>query len=148
MGDQLAAPLQYDPVWGVLLAVLTLAPVVLLGARSLLRAQRSSRPRAHGAAVRAAAHSRIDAVLSEHAAGEITERTAHSRLSVIVRDFVSTTGDRADRKTLRELESSGAAPSLVAAVRLFYDGAFGWRPTTALDASAAAARAVVTQWTN
>jgi len=145
--DELAAPLQYDPFWGVLLAALTVAPVVVVGTRAVLRGWRAARPRAHGPAERAAAQGRITAVESEHAAGSLSERSAHSRLSAIVRDFVSTTGDRADRKTLRELEAAGAAPSLVAAVRLFYDGAFVLRPSTALDASVSAARAVVTQWT-
>jgi len=146
--DELAAPLGYDSRWSILLGALTLVPVLLLVGRTALRIIRRPGSLRISGTERSRVLALIDDIPRAAAAGEIAPRAAHSRLSSVVRDFVSASGSRVDGKTLRDLESSGADETLLEAVRLFYGGTFDGNPTVSVEKAARAAHRVVAEWKN
>jgi hypothetical protein len=89
----------------------------------------------------------ISTVGEDHAAGLMTAREAHTRLSSTVRTFVSErTGERLEAMTLTELEQTGTDPRLIELVRSLYAGAFSAAPTGSVADSVTLARDVVTAW--
>lgn len=147
MVDELAPPLSYSSVWlWVFLALSGLPVVVLLTkwAFSILAEGRVSA----SARLRAVVMASIDSVEADHAAGRLSSREAHIKLSGLVRGFVSEYANvPVDRMTLHDIETHAAASDdLVYAVREFYDGAFPAAPDRQVSPAAARARTVVTEW--
>ena len=125
---ELIAPIGYDSGWLVLgIAILA---VVVVGAAALVFARRGS-PKGTRAAgevgdrgLRGRYHAQIDAVEEDVAAGSISAREAHLRLSALVRSFArDTTGVNAPVMTLTELRQS-PLPEVTAAVAEYYPSSF------------------------
>ncbi len=91
----------------------------------------------------------IDVVLERAARGEITQRSAHQQISVLVRHFVQeVSGIDAPTMTLTDLTGSGVRLTPVAnVVGTLYPGEFGPRETRTLDGAATVAKEVVARWT-
>ncbi len=95
---------------------------------------------------RAAWLARIGSIEKEVAAGELTVRQAHLRLSALLREFATTkTGIDASAMTLRELRAAGL-DELASAVAQYYPIAFQAREATQLGRAAQLAREVVSSW--
>jgi hypothetical protein len=91
----------------------------------------------------------IDVVAQRAAAGHITPRDAHQRLSVLVRHFVQElSGIRAPTMTLSELTASGPRLTPVSeVVEVLYPGEFAPEDSDTVPGAAAIAREVVRRWT-
>jgi hypothetical protein len=144
-------PVQYSG-WWVLLALVLLALVIawFVAVPLLTRA----RPIVSEAAARAALApvvranylASIDGVVDSHRRGEVSSRTAHQRLSALVRGYVhESSGYPASAMTLGELRRLNL-PGLTRAVERFYPAEFGTDDSASVDTSAAAARQVVQDW--
>lgn len=91
----------------------------------------------------------IDVVATRAAAGRITPRDAHQRLSVLVRHFVQeVSGIRAPTMTLSELTASGPRLTPVSqVVEVLYPGEFAPEDSDTVQGAAEVAREVVLRWT-
>jgi hypothetical protein len=91
----------------------------------------------------------IDLVVEREAAGRISARDAHQRLSVLVRHFVQElSGIRAPTMTLSELSSSGPRLTPVSAVvEVLYPGEFAPEDASSVAGAADVSREVVRRWT-
>lgn len=91
----------------------------------------------------------IDAVAGQAAAGQISAREAHQRLSVLVRHFVQElSGIRAPTMTLSELSASGPRLTPVSeVVEALYPGEFAPEDSDTVAGAAEVAREVVRRWT-
>ena len=144
-------PVQYNPVWlliGALLVLLVVAWFVLV---PLLT---RPRPIISESAARAALvpqiRARYDTLITDvaiaHSRAELTNRQAHQRLSALVRAFAhETSGYPASAMTLTELRALNL-PGLTAAVEQFYPAEFGVSHTGSVVASANEARRVIAEW--
>lgn len=90
----------------------------------------------------------IDVVAQRAAAGRISPRDAHQRLSVLVRHFVQElSGIRAPTMTLTELSASGERLTPVSeVVEVLYPGEFAPEAADTVGGAAEVARAVVRRW--
>lgn len=91
----------------------------------------------------------IDLVAARAAAGRLTSRDAHQRISVLVRHFVQElSGIRAPTMTLSELSASGPRLTPVSeVVEVLYPGEFAPEDSDTVQGAAAVAREVVRRWT-
>jgi hypothetical protein len=90
----------------------------------------------------------IDVVAQRAAAGRLSPRDAHQRLSVLVRHFVQElSGIRAPTMTLTELTASGARLTPVSeVVEVLYPGEFAPEAADTVAGAAEVAKEVVRRW--
>jgi hypothetical protein len=145
-------PLGYSPLWTWAGAIL----VLLVAAWYAFVFASTRRPRPGSAslpapltdlpALQSAYLQRIDDVEQEAAAGNISARAAHQKLSFLFRRFVrDATGVDAPRMTHADL-AKHPLPRAAEAVGALYPGEFGSEPLPAVAASAATAREAVRSW--
>lgn len=152
-GSGFSPPVMYSPWWAWLalgMLVLVLAWYVL----AFLLARRGAPPEAPapppravlGPAMREKYLVFIDDVYRAHAAGELSYREAHHRLSLIVRLFAAEArGIRAQYMTLDDLRRVGFDP-LTDTVAQLYPGAFSGEIRGSVDAAAIDAQELVRSW--
>jgi hypothetical protein len=147
-GDELQAPVGYDGPW-VLLAVLALALVGGYYAGVFWWTRRGPRlPAAR--APREETLTQLDDIEAEVAAGRVTARVGHQRISDAVRRFVAeASGMPARTMTLAELEQEGP-PELAAVVAVLYPPEFAAGDALARERFGTVlerARQLVSSWT-
>jgi len=145
------APVQYNPLWLLLGAVLVLLVVAWFVLVPLLT---RPRPIVSEASARAALvpqiRARYDTLIADvaaaHARAQLTNREAHQKLSALVRAFAhETSGYPASAMTLSELRALGL-PGLTSAIEQFYPAEFGVAGSGSVEVSVAEARRVVAEW--
>lgn len=148
---ELIPPIGYGDallVVGIVLLVLVVATILLV---ALLRGRRpapaSTLVRPGGlAGIKADHHARISAIEAEFAAGTLSARRAHHRLSAVVRDFGrAVSGIDAPVMTLTELQSV-SLPTVATAVAEYYPAAFEPQERTEISTAVARARQVIESW--
>lgn len=153
--EELNDPTAYDSPWlwwGLLglLAVAAYYVVVLWATRE--RVERAPRPKPVKAeAARAQAIERIDHVEAAVRAGKVSPRTAHQRLSAVLRTYATQVSDvPASRMTLRQLRARKAPAPLVHAIEVMYPPEFApddvGGAADRLDEAIRLAREVVSTW--
>ena len=152
LGDKgFFAPVQYNPLWLLLGALLVLLVVAWFVLVPLLT---RPRPIVSEASARAALvpqiRARYDTLIADvavaHARAQLTNREAHQKLSALVRAFAhETSGYPASAMTLSELRALNLA-GLTSAVEQFYPAEFGVADSGSVELSVAEARRVVAEW--
>jgi len=135
-------------VIGIILLVLVVVAILLI---ALLRRRRpvpSPAPMRPGglAGIKADHHARVSAIEAEFAAGTLSARRAHHRLSAVVRDFGrAVSGIDAPVMTLTELQSV-SLPTVTTAVAEYYPAAFEPEDRADISSAVARARQVIESW--
>ncbi|MEE2568669.1 hypothetical protein V1638_04580 [Pseudarthrobacter sp. J64] len=153
-GEGFYAPLAYGAWWGwagfavLLVTAGWLAWVFVATRRRKVTAPAPVRltPKADAGLLRETYLERMDAVVADTRAGRIPLRSGHQELSLLARKYVrDASGVDAPRMTLDEI-SRHPVPVLASALEQLYPGEFGPEPLPSIDASAKAAKSVVTLW--
>lgn len=148
---ELVPPIGYGDGWlvvAVLLVALVIATVLLV---VLVRARRRAGaphpiPPGGLAGLKAEYHSRVTAIEAEFAAGGLSARVAHHRLSAVVRAFGrAVSGIDAPVMTLTELQSS-SLPTVTVAVAEYYPASFESADRSEISPAVARARQVIDSW--
>ncbi|SKA86195.1 hypothetical protein SAMN06295879_0890 [Agreia bicolorata] len=148
---ELIPPIGYSGAWliiGIVLIVVVIAAILLI---LLLRASKRSsppQPLPPGglAGLRAEYHARITEIETEFAAGRLSARSAHHRLSAVVRQYGrAVSGIDAPVMTLTELQSS-PLPTVTAAVAEYYPASFESADRSEISSAVARARQVIESW--
>jgi hypothetical protein len=150
---ELIPPIGYAGAWlvvGIALVVLVIVAIlVIVLVRTRRRAAQAPPlpPRPGGlAGVKADYHGRVSAIEAEFAAGELSVRAAHHRLSAVVRSFGrAVSGVDAPVMTLTELQSS-SLPTVTAAVAEYYPAAFEVEDRSEISSAVLRARQVIESW--
>lgn len=150
--DGFYGPLAYGAWWGWA-GVVVLGLVAAWFAFVLLSTRRPAPgrtvrlpPGADGASLRVTYLERMDAVTDDARSGRIPLRMAHQELSLLLRKYVrDASGVDAPRMTLDEI-TRHSLPGVATALQQLYPAEFGPEPLPSIDASAAAAKAVVVSW--
>lgn len=134
-------------VVGIVLLAVVVATILLV---ALIRLRRRASPvptRPGGlAGIKADHHARVSAIEAEFAAGALSARRAHHRLSAVVRDFGrAVSGIDAPVMTLTELQSA-SLPTVTTAVAEYYPAAFEAEERTEISSAVARARQVIESW--
>jgi len=148
---ELIPPVGYGGAWlviGIALLVLVVATILVI---LLVRARKhapSPAPLPPGgiAGLRAGYHARITEIEADFAAQRISARSAHQRLSAVVRKYAhAVSGVDAPVMTLTELQSS-SLPSVTAAVAEYYPASFESADRNEISSAVARARQVIESW--
>lgn len=134
-------------VVAIVLLVVVVAAILLI---ALLRPRRRASPvatRPGGlAGIKADHHARVSAIEAEFAAGTLSARQAHHRLSAVVRDFGrAVSGIDAPVMTLTELQSV-SLPAVTTAVAEYYPAAFEPQDRADISSAVVRARQVIESW--
>ena len=134
-------------VVGIVLLVLVVVTILLIALLRRRRPATSPAPMPGGlAGIKADHHARISAIEAEFAAGTLSARRAHHRLSAVVRDFGrAVSGIDAPVMTLTELQSV-SLPTVTTAVAEYYPAAFEREDRTDISSSVVRARQVIESW--
>lgn len=148
----LIPPIGYGGGWlvvGIVIVVVVIAVIVLL--LLLVRTRRRAAtplPAQPGglAGVKAEYHGRVSAIEAEFAAGTLSARAAHHRLSAVVRAFGrAVSGIDAPVMTLTELQSA-SLPTVTAAVAEYYPASFESADSSEISSAVLRARQVIESW--
>ena len=135
-------------VVGIVLLVLVVVTILLIALLGRRRPATSPAPMRPGglAGIKADHHARISAIEAEFAAGTLSARRAHHRLSAVVRDFGrAVSGIDAPVMTLTELQSV-SLPTVTTAVAEYYPAAFEPEDRADISSAVARARQVIESW--
>ncbi|MBF4634340.1 hypothetical protein ITJ38_08000 [Agreia pratensis] len=147
---ELIPPIGYGSSWlviGIALIVVVIATILVI---ILVRARKrsSSQPLPPGglAGLRAEYHARITEIEAEFAAGGLSARSAHHRLSAVVRQYArAVSGVDAPVMTLTELQSS-PLPTVTAAIAEYYPASFESADRSEISSAVVRARQVIESW--
>jgi hypothetical protein len=148
---ELIPPIGYSSIWtviGIVLLVLVVLAVLAIAFVRLPGRARSIQPPApHAfAALKTDYHGRISAIEADFVGGEISARTAHQRLSAVVRSFGrAVSGVDAPVMTLTELQSA-SLPQVTVAVAEYYPASFEAAAASEISPAVARARQVIESW--
>lgn len=148
---ELVPPIGYGSGWLVVAIVIVVVVIATILLVLLVRTRRrAAAPGSTGpgglAGLKADYHARISAVEAEFAAGDLSARRAHHRLSAVVRAFGrAVTGVDAPVMTLTELQSS-SLPAVTVAVAEYYPASFESAEGTEISSAVARARQVIESW--
>ncbi|MDN4638954.1 hypothetical protein QCD70_01730 [Agreia sp. PsM10] len=135
-------------VIGIVLLVLVVVAILLIALLRRRRPAPSPVPMRPGglAGIKADHHARVSAIEAEFAAGTLSARRAHHRLSAVVRDFGrAVSGIDAPVMTLTELQSV-SLPTVTTAVAEYYPAAFEPEDRADISSAVARARQVIESW--
>jgi hypothetical protein len=148
---ELIAPIGYGGAWlgvGIVLVLVVVAAIlVILLVRARVRPGRN-RPVPPGglAGLKADYHARVSAIEAEFAAGTLSARGAHHRLSAVVRSFGrAVSGIDAPVMTLTELQSSSLL-TVTSAVAEYYPASFEAENRSEISSAVQKARQVIESW--
>ena len=148
---ELIPPIGYGSgllVAGIVLLALVVATILLIALLRRRRPAQSAAPVRLGglAGIKADHHARISAIEAEFAAGTLSARRAHHRLSAVVRDFGrAVSGIDAPVMTLTELQSV-SLPTVTTAVAEYYPAAFEPEDRAEISSAVVRARQVIESW--
>jgi hypothetical protein len=147
---EIIAPIGYDGAWlvvGIVIVGLVVVTILLI---LFVRTRRRPAPAPMSpgglAGVKADYHARVSAIEAEFAAGALSARSAHHRLSAVVRSFGrAVSGVDAPVMTLTELQQS-SLPQVTAAVAEYYPASFGVEDRSEISSAVLRARQVIESW--
>jgi hypothetical protein len=147
---EIIPPIGYSGAWfvvGVVIVVVVIVTILLiLLVRPRRRVTPTPMPPGGLAGVKAEYHARVSAIEAEFAAGALTARSAHHRLSAVVRAFGrAVSGVDAPVMTLTELQQS-SLPQVTAAVAAYYPAAFEAEDRSEISSAVLRARQVIDSW--
>ena len=155
-GTELREWVDYDPLWLVIGCLLLSTIILWYGfvfystRRRSLRSLATLKPKPYRPPdltdLKQKYQRLIDEIEQNHAAGKLSSRKAHQRLSHVLRMFVvEINGHRVDTLTLRDLEKT-RYKTLAAAIKQFYIPEFTAVEQGSVAEAAALARKTVAAW--
>jgi hypothetical protein len=147
---ELVPPIGYGGAWsvvGIVILVIVVAVILLIVlVRTRRRQAPATMPPGGLAGVKADYHARVSAIEAEFAAGALSARAAHHRLSAVVRAFGrAVSGVDAPVMTLTELQQS-SLPQVTAAVAEYYPASFEVEDRSEISSAVLRARQVIESW--